>query len=268
MAGMFKRVLKHTGWCLLLSCWSASASAFFIAGSALSVSRLQISPAAGSLVYAGPFDVFASSNAFNSLGDSDSNGNAGTGIDVQADAAVAAAAGHAAAAASAATLTASSLVSLGGMANAAAVSSPGSLASLFGSFDIGGTSGMIDVTLSIDVSASLHGLADALGSFSTDGDASLEIDGMPVLFDFFSLAGGPNFADTTQAISETLNATVSLDSSQSHFFVLTSHVDGGGQNTSPEPGAFALAALGLGLLACGRLRRKAPGRLDPHPTAA
>lgn len=243
-----KQVLTRSGLFLLLCVPFEMAFATVVASSTITVSNLRIAPATGTVAFSGPPDVSAFANAFNSLGESDSHGASGTGIDVQADAAVAFATGHAEASAAAGLASATSTLNLGGQGNEAGVSFPGSIASLSGLFDLTGVSGMVDVSFSMDLSALLHGFTDALGSFDADADASLEIDGMPVLFDFFSLSGGPNFPDTTQPFSETLSATLSLDSALSHFFILTAHDDVEGMNSVPEPSTIALLLLGLGLL--------------------
>lgn len=256
-----KQVFARSGlFVLLLFLPLKSAFALVMASSTLSIFNLQIIPITGSVVFSGPPDVSASVNAsFNSLGETDSNGAFGTGIDVLANAAVTFAAGHAEASASAGTASVTSAINLGGNSNAAGVSSPGSVASLSGFFDLTGVSGMVDVAFSFDVSGLLHGFADSIGSFGTDFDASLEIDGTPMLFDFRSLSGGPNFPDTTQLFSETLSATVSLDSTQSHFYIWTAHSDTFVSNTVPEPGTIALVLVALGLLQ--RCRRTRGGRL-------
>ena len=256
---------------LLLLCLPFEmAFALAIASSTLSVSNLRIVPTTGSVAFSGPPDVTARANAFNSLGESDSNGASGTGIDVQADASVTFATAHAEASAAAGSASIASAVNLGGQGNAAGVSFPGSLASVSGLFDLTGASGMVDVSFSIDVSGLLRGATDSLGSFDTDADASLEIDGTPVLFDFFSLSGGPGFPDTTLLILETLSATLSLDSALSHSYFLTAHGDPTGTNHQvPEPGAAALVLLALGLLRCCSATGVSPPRppTQARPTA-
>ncbi|MEF8734099.1 MAG: hypothetical protein V5B40_19940 [Candidatus Accumulibacter meliphilus] len=250
MRATFIQGFVRGGCFLLLLCLPVkTALALVVAGSTLGISNLQIIPAAGSVVFFGPSDVSAIvSSAFNSLGEADSNGEFGTGIDVSTDATVSFATGHAEASVGAGTLNVSSAINLGGNGNAAGVSSPGALGSLSFLFGFTGVSGLVDVTFSMDISSMLHAFADSLGSFDTDFDASLEVDGETILFSSGVLAGGPNFAATTQLNSQTLSATVPLDSTLSYFLIMTSHVDTEGSNEVPEPGTLVLALVALALL--------------------
>lgn len=243
---------------LLLSPLTA-ADASVIASSSITLSNLTFSPATGT-ASTSTSDSQAFTDAFNNLGQSVSNGNFGPGTDVSADAAVTGATGHASAAPSTGTLAATSLVTLTGT-GFAGVTSPGSLANLAGLLFLNGVTGMVDVTLSMQVTGSLRGFAGVAGSFSTDADASLEIDGSPVLFDLFSLSGGPAFPDTTQPFSETLTATILLDASQPHFFSWSAHTDTTAQNVT-APGTLVMLVTGLGVLAWFRATAR---RIVRHP---
>ena len=257
MNTMFRSTLAAWFAVLLLLAPSPRANATAIASSSITLSNLTFTPASGTASTSTP-DAQAFTNAFNSLGQSLSDGNFGPGADVSANAVIASAEGHAFATASSGTLTAASLVALMGLDGFAGVSSPGSLANLAGLFFLNGVTGMVEVTVSMQVTGSLHGFADAAGMFSTDADASLEIDGTSVLFELFSLSGGPAFSDTTQPFSETLTATLLLDASQPHFYSWNAHTDTTGRSLT-APGDLVMLLTGLGLLACFRaaMRRSA-----------
>jgi len=242
------RGLVRSGWFLLLCFPFSTVFAGVIANSALTISNLQIIPSVGSVMFSGPRDTSAIvSSAFNSLGENVSDGDFGTGTDVSADATVNFATGHAEASDSAGTLNVSSGINMGGNNNAAGVAFPGSLASLSGWFDLVGAIGMLDVTFSMDVSGMLSGFTDDLGDFETDFIASLDLDGENVLFLDVALVGGPNFSDVIPQFSQSLYATISLDSDVTHFFNLTAQSEGKGSNM-PEPGTMVLSLLALALL--------------------
>ena len=250
MKTRFRSTLAARLCLLLLLIPLTGANATVIASSSITLSNLTFTPTTGTVSLSTP-DAQAFTSAFNSLGQSVSNGNFGPGADVSANAVITWAEGHASATPSSGTLAATSLVNLVGSGGFAGVSSPGSLANLAGLFSLNGATGMVEVTLSMQVTGSLHGFADAAGTFSTDADASLEIDGASVLFDLFSLSGGPTFPDTTQPFSETLTATLLLDASQPHFFSWNAHTDTTGHNLA-APGTLVMLLTGLGLLACFR----------------
>lgn len=257
--------LVRGGLFLLLCLPFQWALALVIASSTLGVRNLQITPAAGSVVFFGPPEVSAIvSSAFNSLGETDSNGAFGNGTDVSADATVSFATGHADTSASAGTLNVSSAVHLGGSSNAAGVSFPGSYASQSYLFGFTGVSGVVDVSFSMDLSGLLQAFANSQGSFDTDFDASAELDGMNILFRSAALSGGPNFTDATQLFAQTLSATIPLDSALSYFLIVTAHVETFASNGVPEPGSLVLALLALGLLpVCSPRRGRPPRKRSP-----
>lgn len=249
------------GACLLLLCFPFNtAFALAIASNALTISNIQITPAVGSVVFSGPRDVSAIvSVAFNSLGENVSDGHFGTGVDVSADATINFATGLAEASDSAGTVSVSNAINLGGNSNAAGVSFPGSFSSLSGLFNFTGVSGMTDVSFSMDINGMLNGFADSVGSFENDFIASLEIDGENVLFSFSALVGGPDFAADTQFVSQTLSATVSLDTAATYSFVVSAQSNVEGSNSVPAPGTLALALIALTLLpVCSPTRGRQP----------
>jgi hypothetical protein len=242
---------------IVLSGGAAFAKA--VVDSSLTISNLIIAPADGSVSIQGPLGTSAATNAFNSLGESASNGNTGTGSDVSASAAVTFAQGTAAALASSGSVSASSSIDITGGGALAGVTLPGSVADLTGVFDIDGTAAdSVEVTFSMQLTGSLHGVSDAAG-FLQAGDiaAELDIDGTPVLFAsntlpaLPSLAGVGNYPDTTIPIAETLTATVPLDPTVSHFFDM--HADDEQQGyTIPEPGGLFLLLIASGAVAWRR----------------
>ena len=130
-------------------------------------------------------------------------------------------------------------------------------------------SGVVDVTFSMDISSMLHAFTDGLGSFDTDYDAAADLNGDNILFSSAALAGGPDFPAATQLFSQTLSATVPLDSALSYSLIVTAHVDTFGSNNVPEPGTLVLALVALGLLPiCSPTRGRQPRkRSQPSPCA-
>jgi hypothetical protein len=236
-----------------------AALALAIVDSSLTISSLTITPASGSASFLLPLDTSATSHAFNSLGEDISDGNSGTGTDVSANAAVTFANGNAQTRASNRSVSASASVNIPSGTVLAGVSVPGSDGDLSGFFDIAGAStNPVDVTFTMQVSGSLHGVSDASGFLQTgDLTTQLVIDGMSVLFDFETLPGLPsipginNYPDTTIPISETLMATVALDPTFSHFFDMHADAEAQAFNIA-EPGSLSLLLAGLGALAWRR----------------
>jgi hypothetical protein len=237
--------------------------------SSLTISNLTITPTTGSASFELPLTTSATTHAFNSLGEEVFDGNSSsTGMDVNATAVVTAATGTAQALASNNSVGASASVNIPPDGTVlAGVNVPGSDADLSGFFDItGAATNPVDVTFSMKVSGSLHGVSDAVG-FLQNGDltAELDIDGSAVLFDMESLPKLPslpginNYPNTTCTIppdtictitSQTL-ATISLDPTIPHFFDL--HADAEAQAFNiVEPGSLSLLLAGLGALAWRR----------------
>jgi hypothetical protein len=213
-----------------------------ITDSELAFSNLQILPAAGTIQF-GTWTAQAFAQANNSLGELQADFQSSVGGQVQA-----AALANGRGTASGITLTASadSHGNIPGTTFAAA-SSVGR-AGLFTSVLITGGTGAVDVVFSLGMAGLLHGFADEFGSFETELVATLEVDGTPTLFDRFTLAGGPNFPDTTQLISKNLSATQSLAFDTS-FFVFVEADSESKLSNVPEPATFVLVLTGLGAVA-------------------
>jgi hypothetical protein len=245
---------------LLLAVPGGAALALAIVDSSLTISNLTITPASGSVSLELPLTTSATTHAFNSLGEELFDGNAGVGTDVSAMATVTFAQGTAHALASNNSVSAAASVNIPPDGTVlAGVNVPGSDGDLSGFFDITGAgTNPVDVTFSMQVSGSLHGVSDAVGFLQTgDLTAQLVIDGMSVLFDFVTLPGLPslvginNYPDTTIPISETLSATVPLDPTFSHFFDMHADAEAQAFNIA-EPGSLSLLLAGLGALAWRR----------------
>jgi hypothetical protein len=257
---------------LLLTVAGGAALAMAIVDSSLTISNLTITPATGSASFELPLNTSATTHAFNSLGEEVFDGNSGTGTDVSAIAMVTFAKGTAQALASNNSVSASALVNIPPDGTVlAGVSVPGSDGDLSGFFDITGASANpVNVTFSMHVSGSLHGVSDAAGFLQTgDLTAELDIDGTPVLFDFEalpelpSLVGINNYPNTTIPISETLAGTASLDPTFSHFFDMHADAEAQAFNIA-EPGSLSLLLAGLGVLAW----RSGVGRFTKHNKAS
>jgi hypothetical protein len=250
---------------LLLAVPGGAALALAIVDSSLTISNLTITPASGSASYLLPLDTSATTHAFNSLGEEVFDGNSGTGTDVSTNAVVTFAHGSAQARASNRSVSASASVNIPSGTVLAGVNVPGSDGDLSGFFDIiGASTNPVDVTFTMQVSGSLHGVSDASGFLQTgDLTAELDVDGTPVLFDFETLPGLPslvginNYPNTTIPVSETLTATVSLDPTFSHFFDMHADAEAQAFNIA-EPGSLSLLLAGLGALAWRHRRGATP----------
>jgi hypothetical protein len=263
---------------LLVAVPGGAAFAAAMVNSSLTISNLTIAPASGTVSFELPLSTSATTHAFNSLGEEVFDGNSGTGP-VSAMAMVTFAQGTAMASTSSVSASASVNIPSDGTV-LAGVNVPGSDADLTGFFDITGTStNPVDVTFSMQVSGSLHGVSDIAG-FLQNGDltAELDIDGTPVLFDLESLPGLPSTAgvnnypdttctippDTTCTIISVTSAKISLDPTVRHFFDM--HADAEAQAFNiPEPRSLSLLLAGLGALAwLGALMRHEQTNTDRH----
>jgi hypothetical protein len=267
---------------LLVAVPGGSALAFAIVDSSLTISNLMIKPVSGTASFETPLTTSATTHAFNSLGEDVSDGNTSSiGTDVTANAVVTFAQGAANALVSNNSVFAKASVNIPGGGVLAGVNVPGSDGDLSGNFDINGasTTNPINVTFSMQVTGSLHGVSDAMG-FLQNGDltAELDIDGTPVLFDLESLpglsstAGVNNYPDTTCTIPpdttcrivSVTSATISLDPTVPHFFDLHADAEAQALNIA-EPGSLSLLLAGLGALAwLGALMRYEQTNTDRH----
>ena len=266
-------------WLLLvLLAVSAESSALAITDASLTLSALSIVPDLGTAEVSDLVTCASVSGVFNSLGQSSGNSNPVgcaaflnmASTDVTTSAAVTDAQGSAHAFASLTEgVDAASSVNIPGGTVLAGVTLNGSIADLVGTLDVTGTE-PVNVTFSIVVTGSLHGVSDAFGYLQTDDvTASLTVDGDTVLFDFISLPllpsipGIANYPSTTVPISETLIGTLQLDPTQSHFFDLEVNAESQAFNI-PEPSSLGLILASLGLLTghrAGKAMRDAPKHL-------
>src|SRR5215471_18451891 len=238
-------------------CAPSGAHALVITDSTLTISNILITSASGTVQF-DPWTAEASATANNSLGQSDGQFDStaiNLGSTAQASATVTWATAQGPANASNLTAKGSSAVNLPGILNQADSTWRGSL---FTSFTVTGCTpgNSVDVTFSMDLSGSQHGFADALGSFTNELTASLELDGSPLLFFDTILSGGPGFPDTTKGISQNLNAKQTLTFGTPYFVFIQADSESNGQNVVPAPGTLSLVLACLGALAGLGMRRR------------
>ena len=247
---------------LLAAVPGGAAFAAAMVDSSLTTSNLTIEPASGTVSFELPLGTSATTRAFNSLDEEVFDGNSGTGP-VSTIAMVTFAQGTAMASTSSVSASASVNIPADGTV-LAGVNVPGSDGDFSGLFDINGAStNPVNVTFSMQVSISLHGVSDIAG-FLQNGDltAELNIDGTPVLFDLESLPGllsiaGVNITPTRPApfllirpvrlfrdVSEDFDRT--LRSGISSTCIRTPRRR---RSTSPSPASLSLLLAGSGALA-------------------
>lgn len=242
-------VVRPLVFTFALSFYPAAARADVVVTTAISLNQLQILPANGSLVILPGVSATASAQAQDSLG-----GNAGesnTVFDDSTSANAVTALANANAAASALVLTANAasgvnIPQITAFASSGANGAP--FGSLFGQFEIVGTTG--------PVSVQLRALLDYNQSLSTTGaglSASSEVifnlllpdlSADPVLFFDNLLTIGPNASQAT-AGSPTLSASVLLDPNTIYNFIAEVDSESSGLSQVPEPSSLFLLLIGF-----------------------
>ena len=238
---------KHL-WALLLAagvlCSLPHAThALAITDAAVSLDSLQISGPPGATIQLGSLTTEAFAQANNSLGEARDQFNT-SGANSTAAAAVTWANAAGSASATAQTAAGESHINLPGKDNAAAAEGFGDFFST--SFTVQSNDPTVAVTFSLTYSASLHGFADVHGHFRSEVIPSLDIDGGAfTLADDLILAGGPNFADFTQSVTnQVLSGTFSLTPNVPHVLFAAAEAESSALNM-PEPGVMSLLAAGL-----------------------
>lgn len=246
-----------------LCLYPAAVRADVIVSTGISLNNLQILPATGSLVVLPGVLASASAQAQDSLGGNDAHSN--TVIDDATSANAVTALANANAAASAMALTASAvsgvtIPQITAFASSGANGAP--FGSLFGQFEIVGTTG--------PVSVQLKALLDYTQSLSTTGggiSASSEVifnvllpdvNGSPVLFFDNLLTIGPHDSMSTMG-TPALSAFVTLDPGTTYNFIAEVDSESSGLSQVPEPSslflvltAFVFSALLFALSERGR----------------
>jgi hypothetical protein len=235
----------------------ATAGALAITSGSLTISNIQITAGAGTVV----IDLWtaqASATANNSLGESAGQFDStaiNSGTTAQADATVTWANSHGTANLSNLTATGTSAIILPGINNQTDSSGVGDL---FTTFSITGGTGAVDVTFAMALAASQDGTTDGVGSVTRNElVASLTVDAIsdPVLF-FDSLHTlGPNstFSDTQ---APTLANTATLMFDTPYFMFIEADSEANAMNV-PEPGTLALLALsGMAMMVSGAARTR------------
>jgi hypothetical protein len=263
MASINKSVILTFALCF----YPAAARADVVVTTAISLNQLQILPASGSLVILPGVLASASAQAQDSLGGNDAQSNTVTDDATSAGAATALA--NANAAASALTLTANAasgvnIPQITAFASSGANGAP--FGSLFGQFEIVGTTGPVLVQL--------QALLDYNQSLSTTGaglSASSEVIfnlllpdlNAPVLFFDNLLTIGPNDSQAT-AGSPTLSASLLLDPNTIYTFIAEVDSESSGLSQVPEPSSLFLLLIGF-VFAALLFERRERGRRGSGP---
>jgi hypothetical protein len=242
--------MSSVAWSLVLASglclYPAAAPADVIVTTNLSLSGLQISPANGSLLILPGVLATASAQAQDSLGGADAQSN--TVIDAATSASAATALANANAAASAVALTASAtsgvnIPQITAFASSGANGDP--FGSLFGQFEIVGTTGSVFVQLKalLDYSQSLSTTGYGLSAFSEVIFNLLlpDLSGAPVLFFDNPITIGPNDFNAA-AGSPVLSAFVTLQTDTPYSFIAGVDAESSGLSQVPEPSSLFLAA--------------------------
>jgi hypothetical protein len=223
----------------------AAVRADVIVTSGLSLSGLKFLPASGSLLVLPGVLATASAQAQDSLGGADAQSN--TVIDAATSASAVTALANANAATSALALTASAasgvhIPQITAFASSGANGDP--FGSLFGQFEIVGTTGPVSVQLKalLDYSQSLSTTGYGLSAFSEVIFSLLlpDLSGDPSLFFDSPLTIGPNdFAAT--AGSPVLSTFVTLQPDTPYLFIAGLDAESSGLGQVPEPSSLILA---------------------------
>jgi hypothetical protein len=224
---------------------SAAGRATSIATSALSLTSLQISPAAGNVVFTAPWTAQAFVEALNNAGEFDST--------FQSDGITSASAvvrfANATAQADGAAITAGAAANASIMAGLAHASSVGR-SGLANTFSIAGGAGPVNVALTALVSGSLDLSTEGLG-FLSEGELifALLLDGKVVLFDTASRFIGPN-SSATEQLSGRLSDTLMLEYGRMYSLLVTLDARSQAVHTEvPEPAGELLVCMAAAVIA-------------------
>lgn len=250
--------------CLVLSATlflaSVASRADVIVSSSLNLTQFQITPAAGSVVILPGVSVSAFAQALDSLGGFDQQFN--SAIDAAISASAATALANASGTVSGVDLTGSVT---GGITipDIEAFASAEGQAMLSGMFEITGTTGNVDVTLTAILATSQSLLTAGFGQSATSEVTYTflipDIESVPVLFYDNLLTIGPD-QSLDQSSNPTQTITLSLPANTPLAFVQFLDDEPSGVNLNPvspvpEPSSLLFLFSGLGLLAFSRHRR-------------
>jgi hypothetical protein len=245
---------------LLLSVPSI-AHADAITMSSVSFSSLQITPAAGTIMFTAPTAVTATTQALISLGENDIDFSNTQPI-AQANAAVTFANSSATTNASAFSADANSSVALPGC-GCSAVSF--GIASLSGNFVILGGTGNVNVTISGLFTTLQSAMIDQSGLLAqSDVSYSIAIDDVLSFSNAFTVVAVGSDMSNERARMDQITAAVSLEFNVTHTIsiVLQAQTTGIDETPVPEPASVGLLMSGLGCVA-GFLKKRKKTRTTP-----
>jgi hypothetical protein len=241
MSSVTRSLVLASALCL----YPAAVWADLIVTTDLSLSGFQILPASGSLLILPGVLATASAQAQDSLGGNDGQSNTVIDSATSASAVTALADAHAAASALALSASAASGVHIPQITAFASSGANGDpFGSLFGQFEIVGTTGPVSVQLKalLDYSQSLSTTGYGLSAFSEVIFSLLlpDLSGDPVLFFDHPLTIGPNTFETT-AGSPVLSTFVTLQPDTLYLFIAGVDAESSGLSQVPEPSSLFLA---------------------------
>ena len=217
---------------------------------------LQITPTAGAISFAGPWDVSAFAQGANSLAELDVDFQSNPGGPIAANAAVTYANAHGDANGLSLTGNAESNVFIPGTIEAFAASA--GRGTLSNSFMITGGVGDVSVTFSLGMSGVLQALTDAFGlQAETELIVNMQLDGDPVLFYTDLLSIGPN-SSAMRPVSQTLTEIRTLHFNTPYFLLAEADSESRGINAIPEPSNALIGSMllcSVALTALSRPRR-------------
>ena len=226
-----------------------------IVSTSLTLTSLQITPSSGTVQFL-PVNASAFASALDSLGGADANFDSQDDSSVNVSALVALAAANASADAIRQTTLAQSSVNIPDFEAAASSTGQGTLQ---GAFQIVGTTGSVNVLFSAVLE-----LAQSLATTNTGLSGSSEVVftlNLPDLADPLVLfLDNPLEIGSNQSLSSSSNPTLSsgaiaLDSNTPYSFLLQVDSESSGL-TAPEPGCFALGAIGMCMAFLRRYRAR------------
>jgi hypothetical protein len=245
--------------CVALWCLSPDAQASVIVSSSLSLTQLQILPAAGSVQIISPFNASAFTQVFDSLGGVDQDYNSVDDGATSANSSTTLVSSNAAASAVGLTVSTSSSLLIP-QATASAGTEPGSPYGLLqGFFQIVGTTGPVSVELTATLneiqSLSTTGFGHSATAEATFSLLLPDISGSPILFFDDPLAIGASgfMADSS---SPKLTAAVTLQANTEYYLLAETESEIKGTSMTPEPSSVSLSFVGLCALVLFLRRRE------------